>query len=366
MFGSRARSASDAAVLRRKGHLKEQDKFIQFVLEMHQTHTSLEVMQKMERWIVEHRKDPRSSRLRRMVPTIGSFFVPLKLVDAFMEYDEFFALSRRQYVPPNFAELRHILNIAQVHASAQFLKLVTFDADGTLYADGHHIEHDNQMIRHIISLMRRQQAGGWAGGEKGLKEFVAAYQREVELNGAPKKEAKPVRAPQPIAKGSDTIYLGNGRVIKDDASKYPTRNELTGGFAGGELGLSVFKEKGDVPIAPNGQGTKQSSPLITAFVLGLAATGGGLLLSTIEEVGVSVVENGAPAINATASLGLDEKTKVFLTAAIFLTGVIGTVAGAQVLLDTMASKIRSGASKIAVLGAFWVVVFLAAKVVLEG
>ena len=43
MFGTRARSASDAAVLRRKGHLKEQDKFIQFLLEMHQTHTSLEV-----------------------------------------------------------------------------------------------------------------------------------------------------------------------------------------------------------------------------------------------------------------------------------------------------------------------------------
>jgi IMP and pyridine-specific 5'-nucleotidase len=35
-------------------------------------------MQKMERWIVEHRKDPRTSRLRRMVPTIGSFFVPLR------------------------------------------------------------------------------------------------------------------------------------------------------------------------------------------------------------------------------------------------------------------------------------------------
>lgn len=158
---------------------------------------------------------------------------PRRLVDAFMEYDEFFALSRRQYVPPNFAELRHILNIAQVgwgagavpsgthsgavphpygrqhvqqppagsapvrqlpvwidpcmpgvgglhsspalpssvtvpcglhalpaalqvHSSAQTLKLITFDADGTLYADGAHIEHDNEMIRHIISLMRRQ------------------------------------------------------------------------------------------------------------------------------------------------------------------------------------------------------------------
>lgn len=41
-----------------------------------------------------------------------------RLVDAFQEYDEFFALSRRQYVPPNFAELRHILNIAQVRARA--------------------------------------------------------------------------------------------------------------------------------------------------------------------------------------------------------------------------------------------------------
>jgi hypothetical protein len=52
MFGTRARSASDAAVLRRKGHLKEQDKFIQFLLEMHQTHTSLEV------------RGPRSKRCR--------------------------------------------------------------------------------------------------------------------------------------------------------------------------------------------------------------------------------------------------------------------------------------------------------------
>ena len=49
-----------------------------------------------------------------MVPAVGSFFTPIRLVDAFLEYDEFFALSRRRYVPPNFAELRHVLNIAQV------------------------------------------------------------------------------------------------------------------------------------------------------------------------------------------------------------------------------------------------------------
>ena len=54
-LGSRARSASDAAVLRRKGHLKEQDGMIEFLLHMHATHTSQETMQKMERWIAEHR-----------------------------------------------------------------------------------------------------------------------------------------------------------------------------------------------------------------------------------------------------------------------------------------------------------------------
>ena len=83
---------------------------------MHATHTSEEVMAKMERWVAEHRADPVRSRLRRLIPGVGAFFTPLGLVQALREYDEFFALSRRVYVPPNFAELRHVLNIAQVGA----------------------------------------------------------------------------------------------------------------------------------------------------------------------------------------------------------------------------------------------------------
>ena len=62
-------------------------------------------------------QDPKRSRLKRMVPSVGSFFTPMRLVDAFKEYDEFFALSRRRFVHPNFAELRHVLNIAQVTAA---------------------------------------------------------------------------------------------------------------------------------------------------------------------------------------------------------------------------------------------------------
>ncbi len=34
----------------------------------------------------------------------------------------------------------------QVHSSTKGLRLITFDADGTLYADGCHMEHDNEMV----------------------------------------------------------------------------------------------------------------------------------------------------------------------------------------------------------------------------
>uniref|UniRef100_A0A383VVS2 IMP-specific 5'-nucleotidase 1 n=2 Tax=Tetradesmus obliquus TaxID=3088 RepID=A0A383VVS2_TETOB len=184
---SRAKSASDAAVLRRKGHLKEQDRLIEFMRDMHDTHTCEEVMVKMERWVQEHRSDPRRSKLKRIVPTVGSFFTPLRLADAFREYDAFFHLSRRKYIPPNFAELRHILNIAQIHASAEALRLITFDADGTLYADGHHIEQDNEMIEIFVTLMKSNidvgivTAAGYPGEaakfESRIQGLLAAFSK---------------------------------------------------------------------------------------------------------------------------------------------------------------------------------------------
>lgn len=150
----RASSVSDAHVLRRKGRLKEQDGLIEFIISLHSTHSPFQVMEKMERWIREHLEDAKRSTLSRLVPSVGRFYTSLPLVQALQEYDEFASLSRRRYVPPNFAEIRHVLNIAQVHAIAEQLSLVTFDADGTVYADGHHIRGDNKMIGHIIKLMQ--------------------------------------------------------------------------------------------------------------------------------------------------------------------------------------------------------------------
>lgn len=50
------------------------------------------------------------------MPGIGQIFTDLPLVAAFREYDAHFSISRRRFVRPNFAEIRHILNIAQVRA----------------------------------------------------------------------------------------------------------------------------------------------------------------------------------------------------------------------------------------------------------
>jgi len=143
----------DIVLLRRKGRLKEQDPLIDFMISMHRTHTSLEVMTKVQGWIEGHQRDGKHSKLKSLVPKIGTFRTGLDLVRALEEYDGMSSLMERQYVPPNFAEIRHILNIAQIHASAPTLKLATFDADGTLYDDGKHFTNDSKMIDLILGLL---------------------------------------------------------------------------------------------------------------------------------------------------------------------------------------------------------------------
>lgn len=69
-----------------QGHLKEQDHLIDYMRRMHETHTCEEVMMKMERWIAEHRQEPRRSRCggqggQGIVPALGcllysAVFVP--------------------------------------------------------------------------------------------------------------------------------------------------------------------------------------------------------------------------------------------------------------------------------------------------
>mmetsp|Transcript_6193 Transcript_6193/g.9556 ORF Transcript_6193/g.9556 Transcript_6193/m.9556 type:complete len:460 (+) Transcript_6193:483-1862(+) len=140
--------------LRSKGRLKEQDGLIELIIEMHTHSSPIEVMRKVERWVKEHKSDWERSTLSRLVPSVGRMFTNLPLRRALKEYDVFASLTRRKYIKPNFAEIRHILNLAQVHAAAPLLKMITFDADGTLYKDGACFEETNSTINGIIGLLR--------------------------------------------------------------------------------------------------------------------------------------------------------------------------------------------------------------------
>jgi hypothetical protein len=57
------------------------------------------------------------------------------------------------------------------------------------------------------------------------------------------RAAAAVRAASGDDANLDTVYVGKGKFVKDDARKYPSRDALTGGWAGGEVGMWAFRDK---------------------------------------------------------------------------------------------------------------------------
>lgn len=101
-------------------------------------------------------KGPIGSRLKDLVPTVGTFHTHLPLRRAFGIYDAKYFVTKRRQIPPTFNEIRHILNIAQVLAINKDLKLISFDGDNTLYKDGGNFPSDNHNLSwSICSLMRK-------------------------------------------------------------------------------------------------------------------------------------------------------------------------------------------------------------------
>ena len=65
---------------------------------------------------------------------------------------------------------------------------------------------------------------------------------------------------------------------------------------------------------------------------------------------------------------IDEKTKSLLLVAVGLLAAVGALAGGKALVDTLQNRITSAgdqATKLVIGGAFWLVVFVAARAILE-
>ncbi|PLB34743.1 IMP 5'-nucleotidase ISN1 [Aspergillus candidus] len=122
---------------------------------------------------------PGKSKLKLLVPTIGSFFTPLYLEDAFTRQDRARVISRRRFVAPSFNDVRLILNTAQLLGLVRAHNgpdLVTFDGDVTLYDDGANLTPDNPTLPRILRLLRQGRRVGIVTAA-GYTEAAKYYER---------------------------------------------------------------------------------------------------------------------------------------------------------------------------------------------
>mmetsp|Transcript_70834 Transcript_70834/g.198519 ORF Transcript_70834/g.198519 Transcript_70834/m.198519 type:complete len:163 (-) Transcript_70834:884-1372(-) len=116
-----------------------------------------------EALVEECRSTPAQSKLKQLVPSVGSFHTPLPLEAAFALYDQKYHISQRRHVTPSFNEIRHILNLAQVMALSKSLRMVTFDGDQTLYDDGGNFSADSILCVLLckVNVLAGSSHSGW-------------------------------------------------------------------------------------------------------------------------------------------------------------------------------------------------------------
>lgn len=86
-----------------------------FVLDALDT-TGAETFSHFEDLIEEHRRmegSDRPSRLKQLVPQVGTFHTHLPLRRAFVAYNEKHRITKRRHICISFNELRHILNLGE-------------------------------------------------------------------------------------------------------------------------------------------------------------------------------------------------------------------------------------------------------------
>ena len=129
-----------------------------FILSDNKEERYLEVLDCIENLIEKHISltaigTENNSDLKRFVPKIGQFFTKLPLRRAFPYVNQQRAITGRKLVPPSFNDIRHLLNRAQILAVAPNLKLMTFDGDMTLYADGCNFPAESELVKSIIETL---------------------------------------------------------------------------------------------------------------------------------------------------------------------------------------------------------------------
>ena len=160
------------------------------------------------------------------MPTVGIFFTPLLLEDAFIFHDKTRKISSRRFVAPSFNDIRLILNTAQIMSLIRNgpLELITFDGDVTLYNDGESLDHDNPVISRIIRLLSQGIKVGIVTAA-GYTDASKYYGRLFGLLEAVKSAVgqKKLTDPALIVLGGESNYLFTFDVLSKNLLKFIPR-----------------------------------------------------------------------------------------------------------------------------------------------
>lgn len=183
-----------------------------------------------EATIVEHQKEGTHgrSKMKMLVPSIGTFFTPLLLEEAFVYQDKRRRISSRRFVPPSFNDIRLTLNTAQILSLVRDgpLELITFDGDVTLYDDGQSLTDDNPVISRILRLLVEGSQVGIvtaAGYTEASKYHGRLFGLLLAIKAA--VESDQLTDPKLVVLGGESNYLFTFDASEEYLLRYVPREE---------------------------------------------------------------------------------------------------------------------------------------------
>ena len=158
------------------------------------------------------------------MPSLGVFFTPLALEEAFEYQDSRRHISSRRFVAPSFNDIRLVLNSAQILSVNRVgsLQLLTFDGDVTLYNDGESLTEGNLVIPRILKAMQQGVKVGIvtaAGYTEPYRYYERLHGLLHAIRAARLAKKLDMKEQQMVVIGGESNYL----LTYDDSSAYHLR-----------------------------------------------------------------------------------------------------------------------------------------------
>lgn len=166
------------------------------------------------------------SRLRVLVPTVGTFHTRLPLRRAFEAYNKKYAITKRRHVCISFNEIRHILNLAQIMA----LRGVGNVAGDSEVAKGDESEEDEKALSRWHSGLDSPSFilsdADLLLGKTGTKAMTPTPPPPLNLASTPENGEEPQTLDHAPFKGPKMITFDGDQTLYSDGANFESNPKL--------------------------------------------------------------------------------------------------------------------------------------------